>query len=465
MGTVATLAVNVIARTGDFNKGLDKAGTKAKGFGKSVGSASGGATGGLMKFVPALALATTAAAVATVAYRELGAAFARIDEMAKKASRLGITSQSLKALSYSAELAGASADVMNDVIKTLQKNMGDAAMGTGEAAASLKVLGLDVDKLAGMDADEQFKTISEAISKIENPALQAALAAKIFGEGSQQVMDVIRGGNDALEENEQRLKHLQGTIDKTDETAVADMHDAWTDVQKAIEGLWEQLSVLLAPALEMIGNILAEVIAWVTRSVEWFRRLGDEWNGLILLGSPLLGIIKMLGGANDKQTEAVKKLTAAEKLQAVEALKTAEAEQKAIEETAKAREALEKKGAKLTESLRSPLEKYNDTVGELNTMLDAGVISWDTYGRAVAKAQDDIKKSDEFKAKEIKVAERQAVGVSLRGRGAFSIQQKQQRTLEKLREEERQQLKQLKQQTTLLQQLNNNVQTGTVVTI
>jgi hypothetical protein len=465
MGTVATLAVNVIARTGDFNKGLDKAGTKAKGFGKSVGSASGGATGGLMKFVPALALATTAAAVATVAYRELGAAFARIDEMAKKASRLGITSQSLKALSYSAELAGASADVMNDVLKTLQKNMGDAAMGTGEAAASLKVLGLDVDKLAGMDADEQFKTISEAISKIENPALQAALAAKIFGEGSQQVMDVIRGGNDALEENEQRLKHLQGTIDKTDETAVADMHDAWTDVQKAIEGLWEQLSVLLAPALEMIGNILAEVIAWVTRSVEWFRRLGDEWNGLILLGSPLLGIIKMLGGANDKQTEAVKKLTAAEKLQAVEALKTAEAEQKAIEETAKAREALEKKGAKLTESLRSPLEKYNDTVGELNTMLDAGVISWDTYGRAVAKAQDDIKKSDEFKAKEIKVAERQAVGVSLRGRGAFSIQQKQQRTLEKLREEERQQLKQLKQQTTLLQQLNNNVQTGTVVTI
>ena len=98
-------------------------------------------------------------------------------------------------------------------------------------------------------------------------------------------------------------------------------------------------------------------------------------------------------------------------------------------------------------------------------MLDAGVISWETYSRAVAKAQEDIKKSEEFKAKEIKVAERQAIGVTLRGRGSFSIQQKQQRALEKIREEEKLQLKQLKQQTALLQQLNNNVQTGTVVTI
>jgi uncharacterized protein related to proFAR isomerase len=142
-----------------------------------------------------------------------------------------------------------------------------------------------------------------------------------------------------------------------------------------------------------------------------------------------------------------------------------EKEKQAAELALKAREALEKKGLKLTESLRNPMETYNATLADLNSMLDSGVISWNTYGRAVAKAQEDIKKSDEFKAKEIKVAERQAVGVTLRGRGAFSIQQKQQRTLEKLREEERQQLKQLKQQTTLLQQLNNNVQTGTVVSI
>ena len=466
MGTVATLAVNVIANTGGFNKGLDKADKESKKFGKSVGgSGGGGATGGLMKFVPALALASSAAAVASVAYRELGAAFARIDEMAKKASRLGITSQSLKALSYSAELAGASANVMNDVLKTLQKNMGDAAMGTGEAAASLKVLGLDADKLAGMSVDDQFKMISEAISKIENPALQAALAAKIFGESSQEVLDVIRGGNDALEENEKRLKHLQGTTDASDDKAVADMFDAWTDVKMAIEGVWEQLSIMLAPALETIGEVIAEVIGWVARMVEWFRKLDNVWLGLVAAASPVTGAIMWVAGLFEDEKKVIEKVIETTDKLSLAQLKAAEDEQKALEETAKAREALEKKGAKLTESLRSPLEKYNDTVGDLNAMLDAGVISWDTYSKAVAKAQDDIKKSEEFKAKEIKVAERQAVGVTLRGRGVSSIQQKQQRTLEKLREEERQQLKEAKRQTALLQQLNNNVQTGTVVTI
>ena len=472
MANIATLAVTVAANTGQFSKGMKKAGNDAKGFGKTVGGSGGGGGGGLMgslgKFVPVMAVATAAAAAAAVAYRELGAAFARIDEMAKKASRLGITSQSLKELSYAAELAGASADVMNDSLKTLQKNVGDAAMGTGEAAASMKMLGLDVDKIAGMNVDDQFKTISEAISKIENPSLQAALAAKIFGESSQQLMDVIRGGNDALEENAKRLAHLQGTLDDSDNKAVADMYDAWTDVKMAMEGVWDQLAVLLAPALEAVGHILAEVIGWIARTVEWFRKLGNEWNAVIFMVSPWLGIIKMLAGASDEQTEAVERLTAAQKQQALETMRAAEEEQKAIEAAAKAREELEKKGVKLTESMRTPMEMYNDTIGELNTMLAAGVISWDTYGRAVAKAQksstDAEKKQRDEEKKKIK--EEAAVGAAIRGQsGTYSIQLKQQRVLERIREEERLQLRQLQQQTQLLQQLNNNVQTGTVVTI
>ncbi len=75
-------------------------------------------------------------------------------------------------------------------------------------------------------------------------------------------------------------------------------------------------------------------------------------------------------------------------------------------------------------------------------------------------------KSEEFKKKEIKVAEEQAVGAAIRGQsGTYSIQLKQQRVLEKIRAEERLQLKQLQTQTSLLQQLNRNVKTGTVVTI
>jgi len=470
MANIATLAVTVAANTGQFSKGMKRAGKDAKGFGKTVGGGGGGGgvMGSLGKFVPVMAVATAAAAAAAMAYRELGAAFTRIDEMAKKASRLGITSQALRELSYAAELAGASADVMNDTLKTLQKNVGDAAMGTGEAAASMKILGLDVDKIATMDVDAQFRTISEAISKIENPSLQAALAAKIFGESSQQLLDVIRGGNDALNENAERLAHLQGTLDDSDDKAVADMFDAWTDVKLALEGVWNQLAVLLAPALEAIGHVIAEVIGWVARMVQWFRELDSTWTGLITLASPLMGAIKWVADAWSDDEVAITRVTEAQKQHQLETMRAAEEEQKAIEAATKAREELEKKGAKLLESMRTPMEAYNDTVGELNEMLEAGVISWQTYSRAVANAQKSIVEADKKQREEEKkkIKEQVAIGAAVRGQsGTFSIQQAQQRALEKIRAEEQLQLRQLKEQTQLLNQLNQNVQTGTVVTI
>jgi hypothetical protein len=42
------------------------------------------------------------------------------------------------------------------------------------------------------------------------------------------------------------------------------------------------------------------------------------------------------------------------------------------------------------EENQNPLEKFNSQMMELDTLLDAGAISWDTYGRAVAKAAKDL---------------------------------------------------------------------------
>ena len=434
MGTVATLAVNVIANTGGFNKGLDKAGSNAKGFGKSVG----GASGGMSKMVPIAAAAAVAlAAVAAVAMK-VGEAFDRMDEAAKKARSMGMAAQDLMAFQHAAELGGVSADQMATALQKMQKGIGEGLAGTGMAKDAFERMGISMEQIGKLPAKEQMFEIADAIAAIKNPAERAAAATAIFGRAGADMLPVLEGGSAALKAQEDDLKSLQGTLSDADFKAIEDSNDAWTRFGTAMEGIWNQLAVAIAPTMEWIGNTLADIAGWVVRIVDAWN---DYWDK-----DPI--------ESSMKATENVEAHIAA-----------MEKEKQAAELALKAREALEKKGLKLTESLRNPMETYNATLADLNSMLDSGVISWNTYGRAVAKAQEDIKKSDEFKAKEIKVAERQAVGVTLRGRGAFSIQQKQQRTLEKLREEERQQLKQLKQQTTLLQQLNNNVQTGTVVSI
>lgn len=458
MATVATLAVNVIAQTGGFNRGIDSANKKAKGFGSGIKGAMGAA-------VAPAAIAAAAIAAVGVALMKVNAAMERLDEIAKKAKGLGIKEQDLMGFQHAAELAGVSAGGFTTAMQKMQKGIGEAMAGTGLAKDALENMGIEVQAFGALNPKEQFLQLADSIAAIQNPSERAAMATAIFGRKGADMLPMLMEGREGIEGQMEALKGLQGELTDMDLKAIEDSNDAWTKVGKAFDGIWNQLSVMLAPAFESLANTIVDVIKWVRDMVEWFKNLSGVWKVLIAVANPLVGAIMWVAGAWSDDEEIIEKVTKATEQNEAVTLAAAAAEQKAIEETAKAREALEKKGASLTASLRNPMEMYNDTLADLNSMLDAGVISWETYGRAVEKAQEDIKNSEEFKAKEIKVAERQAIGVTLRGRGAFSIQQKQQRTLEKLREEERQQLRQLKQQTALLQQLNNNVQTGTVVTI
>lgn len=458
MATVATMAVNVIAQTGGFNKGLDKAGAKAKGFGSGIKGAMGAA-------VAPAAVAAAAIAAVGMALMKVNAAMDRLDEVAKKSKSLGISGQDLMGFQHSAELAGVSAGGFSTAMQKMQKGIGEAMGGTGIAKDALADMGIELESFGALDADEQFLQLADKIASVQNPAERAAMATAVFGRAGADLLPMILQGRDAIEGQMDALKGLQGELSDADFKAIEDANDAWTRVGKAFDGIWNQLSVMLAPAFEWLAEVLTDLIVWVRNMVDWFKKLDKTWLGLISLASPLVGAIAWIAGAFSDDEEQIEKVTKATENNNAVTLAAAAAEQRAIEETAKAREELEKKGLSLTESLRTPLEQYNDTMSELNMMLEAGVINWQTYGRAVQKAQDDIKKSEEFAAKEIKVAERQSVGVALRGRGAFSIQQKQQRALEKIREEERLQLIEQRRQTALLNQLNQNVQTGTVVTI
>jgi hypothetical protein len=470
MGTVATLAVNVIARTGDFNKGLDKAGKKAKGFGKSVS----GSTGGMSKMIPVAAAAAAGIAVIGVAMSKVSQQMKRLDAVAKKARTLGISGQDLMGFQHAAQLAGVEADSFSRAMMDMQKNIGDAMAGTGEAKDALAMIGLEIKDLAQMDASEQFLVIADKIAKIENAAERAAVAARVFGGAGADLIPMLTQGSEAIREQMAELERLQGVISELEFQGIEGANDAMDKIGKSIDGIWMNIAVLVAPLIEMIANGITAIIAM-------FKSWNNEMDGNLKYFVGVYGILLAIhdlvdlstGGSLTKASnEAAKAAREAEanlekhKITMAEEAAIRNEQIKQAEELAKAREHLVAQGASLTESLRNPMEQFTDTIDNLNMMLGEGVISWKTYGRAVARAQDNIKQSDKFRAKEIKVAERQSVGAAIRGQaGTFSIQQKQQRALEKIREEERLQTQQLKEQTSLLKQLNKNVQTGTVVTI
>ncbi|WP_018935649.1 hypothetical protein [Thioalkalivibrio sp. ALJ24] len=61
-----------------------------------------------------------------------------------------------------------------------------------------------------------------------------------------------------------------------------------------------------------------------------------------------------------------------------------------IREQTEAYRELEQEGSRVYEETRTPLEELNQEMARLDHMLDAGVISWDTYARATLDAQESM---------------------------------------------------------------------------
>jgi len=59
--------------------------------------------------------------------------------------------------------------------------------------------------------------------------------------------------------------------------------------------------------------------------------------------------------------------------------------------SAKSTSAEFRQAAKITQELRTPTEKYADTIGKLDSMMQKGLLSQEVYGRAVAKADAELK--------------------------------------------------------------------------
>jgi hypothetical protein len=83
--------------------------------------------------------------------------------------------------------------------------------------------------------------------------------------------------------------------------------------------------------------------------------------------------------------------------------------------SAKATSAEFRQAAKITSELRTPTEKYADTIGKLDAMMQKGLLSQEVYGRAVSKADAELKaatSSMDSMAKSASMTERIVNGLS-----------------------------------------------------
>ena len=247
MASLGTLAVNVVARTAPFTKGITAATASLGKFTTAV-YASG------VKLAKWGAIAGVAGAAAGVylVKQQLDA----VDALAKTSDKLGIQTHRLVGLTLAAEEAGVSAEALSKALEFSAVNAVKGATGAKTQADAFKRLGLSAAVVAAMQPDQRFEAIAEALSKIRNQSEKLDLAKTIFGKGGVALIPMLSMGKKGLEEAQQAARALGLTITRDMAAAVERANDAFGRLLMLVQGVARQLAVRFAPLIEQASKML-----------------------------------------------------------------------------------------------------------------------------------------------------------------------------------------------------------------
>ena len=187
------------------------------------------------------------------------------NSLAKTAAKIGTTTESLGGLRYAAELTGVATNTMDMALQRFTRRTAEAAMGTGEAKAAIKELGLNAQELNRMPLDERMVVLADAFSGVTSESDRLRLAFKLFDSEGAALVNTLSGGGDALKEMLGEAKMLGLTMSSSAAKGVEDTVDALTKLKSVFKGVTDQMVAALAPAIE---GMVERFTAFLQRSIE-----------------------------------------------------------------------------------------------------------------------------------------------------------------------------------------------------
>lgn len=281
MGLAAKVSIAIDAQTATLQKGFDQA-TSA--INKLDAGMAGNVAKGMAMFTAGMAAVQAAIAAVSGAIASVMQSFNEMDAVADTAARLGATSDQLVALGYAAQQSGSSADTLNSALEKMQNNIGEAAAGSESAKAAFERLGLSVDTLKGMSADQAFAAIADKMAGMGSATERTKSALDIFGRSGGELIQLLSQGSDGLNQMGKEAEGL-GLMMGTAREGVGAVNDSLDKMKAAWRGFVQQIGILVAPAITAVANALATVVGWFNQLFGSMNRTDGEFNAFKTLGT------------------------------------------------------------------------------------------------------------------------------------------------------------------------------------
>ena len=182
------------------------------------------------------------------------------DALIKTASKIGTTTDALAGLRYAAELTGVATNTMDMALQRFTRRTAEAAMGTGEAKAAIKELGIDAQKLNRMSLDERMLVLADAFAEVENESDRLRLAFKLFDSEGAALVNTLGQGREGLAKMLGEAKALGLGLSRDAAKGVEKANDEFTKLGSLFTGVTRQVTAALAPAIGFLTDTFTKFL-------------------------------------------------------------------------------------------------------------------------------------------------------------------------------------------------------------
>lgn len=439
---IGKLAVVLTAESNQFDQTMTRSQNRIKQFekdnskgggalGKLFGGVSfGGGEGGggflggnIGELVEGLGTKTGAAAAAFLAlavaakksFEAIKEAAVAAGDLHDEAEALGATAAGLVALRTA---AGKESEALDTGLAKLSRDIGSAIDGSEEAEKAFNKLGLSSKELAAVPLDDAFVKVAAAINQLPTAYQKASAAREIFGKTGQKLGNLIGKGEGFLNtqiDNAIRRGAAPGKefADSGEEyeRAKAELEQVWKGVKNSfMDTVGVQVMNVGTDWLKQITHIADEIRG----AAKTDKQIAAERESARLAMAKQQAEQQADKARKDREAAMTKANEDADKLlksyqEQLDVLKLGSAEMAKIAQLGEQNVSIAKRQAlvvkdietrelkrskSLFDETRTPLEKFQQEMAELQSLFDRGKIDADLFARAQLRGVEALGQFD-----------------------------------------------------------------------
>lgn len=200
-----------------------------------------------------------------------------IDATSKMARQLDSSVIGVQALQRAADLSGLSLGELQAAAKMLNGAIGElTTSGTGPAVTALQRLKLTVDDFKGLDADQKFGVLADAIKRASLSASEQQSIIRDLGIRQATMINLLEEGSEAFKNARKDVQDFSIALTNIEARQVEQANDAMTSFKAVIQGVGNQIAVVLAPILKGLGDSFGDAARGSTNFKDSIQSAMDE---------------------------------------------------------------------------------------------------------------------------------------------------------------------------------------------